>query len=482
MKDVVIIGGGVIGCLVGRELAKKQLNVLLLEKDNDIANGTTKANSAIVHAGYDATPGSLKAKYNVLGNALYSELCDALSVPFKRIGSLVLAYDESEMETLKTLYDKGQKNGVPEMALLSAEAVRALEPNIAADVVGALHAKTAGIVGPWELAIAAAENAMDNGMELQLNQTVIGIEKESTGYAIKTETQTIHTKMIVNCAGLYTDTIHNMVAEPSFHIIPRRGEYYVLDRGVGQFVNSVVFQCPNREGKGVLVVPTVHGNLLVGPNAEAVDGKEQLETTAEGLQFVWEKGKKTAPKLPANTVITSFAGLRATPSTDDFIVEEVENCEGFFDVAGIESPGLSAAPAIAEAVAEMVVARIGVQTGKVVPLNPTFNPLRRGAYHFIDQTDAVKKELIAANPKFGRVICRCENITEAEIVDAIKRNAGGRTLDGIKRRARPGTGRCQGGFCGPRVMEILARELNEDMVNIVKDGKESYILTHETKA
>lgn len=480
MKDVVIIGGGVIGCLVGRELSKYDLDVLLLEKENDIANVTTKANSAIVHAGYDAEPGSLKARYNVRGNALYGDLCDALNVPFNRIGSLVLAFDDSELVTIKELYDKGKINGVPDMEILDAAAVRKLEPNVSEKVMGALHARSAGIVGPWELAIAAAENAADNGMEIMLEQTVNNIERTTYGYRVMTDEQSIETRTVINCAGIHADAIHNMVAEPAFHIIPRRGEYYVMDRGVGDHVGSVMFQCPNKEGKGVLVVPTVHGNLLVGPNAEAVDGKDHFETTAAGLEFVWEKGVKTTPKLSKGAVITSFAGLRATPSTGDFIVGEVKDTEGFFDVAGIESPGLSAAPAIAEAVSGMVVERLEAIKGHV-GVNDGFNPERRGAYHFIDQPDEVKKSLIAKDPRFGRIICRCENITEAEIVDAIHRNAGGRTLDGIKRRARPGTGRCQGGFCGPRVMEILARELEKDMTEILKDGKDAYVLTHKTK-
>lgn len=476
MINITIIGGGVTGCLVARELSRYQLDVLLIEKDNDIANGTTKANSAIVHAGYDAKPGTLKAWFNVAGNALFDTLCRELNVPFKRIGSLVLGFSESEMHTLKELQQRGTENGVPGLTVIGADEVARLEPHRADTVVGALYAPTGGIVGPWELAIAAAENAMDNGVKLMLNTAVSRIEKIKDGYRVTAGGTTIETRCVINCAGLYADSIHNMVAEPAFSITPRRGEYYVLDHSEGDFVNHVIFQCPTPDSKGVLITPTVHGNLLVGPNAETVEGPEHRETTAAGLKQVREVASKSTGKINFGATITSFAGLRATPDTGDFIIGEAAGAPGFIDVAGIESPGLTAAPAIAVHVAELVQRHLGAVAEK-----PDFNPVRKPMVHFAHMSSAKKAELIAKDARFGRVICRCESITEGEILDAIHRNAGAATVDGVKRRVRPGMGRCQGGFCGPRVVEILARELHLPLTAVKKDGLDSTMLTGETK-
>ncbi|MFZ5969655.1 MAG: NAD(P)/FAD-dependent oxidoreductase [Bacillota bacterium] len=476
MYDVSIIGGGIIGCYIGRELARYKVKTVLLEKDTDVANGTTKANSAIVHAGYDAHPGTLKAKLNVLGNSMFDQACKELHVPFKRIGSFVLAFSEEEMETVHKLYKRGLENGVPAMEVLNREQVLALEPNLSDEIVGALHAKTAGIVGPWEMAIALAENAVENGMELKLENKVVGIDKIQGGYRIRTDKGAYESKYVINCAGVYSDEIHNMVAEPSFTIIPRRGEYNVFDKSVGNIVHKVVFQCPNKEGKGVLIAPTVHGNLLMGPNAEEVEEKGQIETTIGGLTYIRETAKKSVKSLPMHAVITNFAGVRSTPSTDDFIIEEVEGAKGFIDVAGIESPGLSSAPAIASYVVELL-----KEINGGLEANLDFNPIRRKIVHFIDLPGEEKAAMIAKDPRYGRIICRCENITEGEIVDIIKRKVGAITIDGVKRRARPGTGRCQGGFCGPRVMEILARELDQEITEIVKDSRASYMLTGPTK-
>lgn len=476
MYDVAIIGAGVIGCAVARELSRYDVKVVLLEKDTDIANGTTKANSAIVHGGYDAKPGSLKARFNVEGNAMFDKLCKELDVPFQRIGSLVLAFDHEDMEAIQELYERGLINGVPNMEILDREQVLALEPNLSKHVVGALHAPSAGIVGPWELAIAMAENAIENGVELKLESKVTKIEKLETGYQIFTDKGKVEATYVINCAGLYADEVHNMVAEPSFRIIPRRGQYNVFDRSVGDFVQKVIFQCPTKKGKGVLITPTVHGNLIVGPDAEELDCKESMETTMEGLGFIREQGRKSTENVPAHAIITAFAGLRATPSTGDFIIEEVTGSNGFIDVAGIESPGLTAAPAIAIYVLELL-----KNSGAMLQEKASFHPIRRKAIRFMELTDEEKAELIQKDPKFGKIICRCESITEGEIVDIIRRKAGALTVDGVKRRARPGTGRCQGGFCGPRVMEILARELEINITEVLKDRSGSYILTGPTK-
>jgi len=476
MYDVTVIGAGIIGTFIARELSKYQLKVLMVDKENDIANGTTKANSAIVHAGYDAKEGTLKAKLNVRGNELYENICKELDVPFKRIGSLVVAFNEQEMEAVKELFERGLENGVPQMEILDKERVLKLENNLNEEVVGALYAKTAGIVGPWELAIALAENALENGVEMLLNSPVTDIKKNSDGYSITAGDRIIQSKIIINCAGLYSDEINNMVNTPSFEILANRGEYNLFDKSVGNLVNTVVFRCPSEAGKGAVVLPTVHGNLLLGPTAESVDSKSNLSTTFEGLTSLNDHAQYTLKEVSFKNVITSFTGLRAKTKNQDFIIEESKESLGFFNVAGIDSPGLTAAPAIAEYVIELVKDRI-----EVLEKNQSFNPKRRPSIHFIELSHDEKARLIEKDPRFGRIICRCENITEGEIVDIIKRKAGATTLDGVKRRARPGSGRCQGGFCAPKVMEILAREQGIEITEVVKDGLDSHILIGETK-
>lgn len=478
MYDVAIIGAGVIGAGIARELMRYQLKVVVLEKDNDVANGTTKANSAIVHAGYDAPFGSNKGRFNVEGNAMYTQVCKDLDVEFKRIGSLVLAFDEEDRPTLEELYENGKRLGVPDLEIIEADRIREIEPNVSHSAVAALYAPTAGIVGPWELAISYMENAMDNGAELQLNAEVTAIEKKDGFFKVTTTTGVVEAKSVVNAAGLYADAIYAMVAEPDFKIQPRRGEYFLLDKELNGLVNTVVFQCPTKMGKGVLVSPTVHGNVIVGPNAEDLDSKEALNTTADGLEFVRGHALKTIEDLPFFMNITNFSGLRAEPSTGDFIIEESKKVPGFVNVAGIKSPGLSSAPAIAVYVAdELVKGILGAQMKK----NPAYNPKTRKKIRFVELSDEKKADLIRVEPSFGRIICRCETITEGEIVDAIHRNAGARTVNGVKRRCRPGAGRCQGGFCGPRVVEILARELKINPMEVELEGKDSHLLVGETK-
>lgn len=476
MYDVAIIGAGVIGSFVARELSKYNLDIILIEKDTDIANGTTKANSAVIHAGYDAKPGTLKAKLNALGNPMFDKVCKELDVSFKRIGSLVIATDEDEMNRIKELYERGLKNGIPHMQILDGEKVREKEANINESVIGALYSPTAGIICPWELAVALAENAADNGVEIKLESKVTDIEKKENDYHIYIDNEKIKAKYVINCGGVYSEEISRMVGDTSFKITPRKGQYNVLDKISGDIVKHVIFQAPTKYGKGVLVTPTVHGNLIVGPNAEELDDKENTETTREGIGFVREVSKKTTKKIPFNSTITSFSGLRAKPNTGDFIIEESKVAKGFINVAGIESPGLSAAPAIAQYV-------IDIFRGFYSDLQEKedFTPFRKPFIRFMELSNEEKARVIKEDYRYGRVICRCEGITEGEIVDVINRNAGARTLDAIKRRARPGMGRCQGGFCAPRVMEILARELGQDIKDIVKDGPESFILVEETK-
>ncbi len=476
MYDVAVIGAGIIGTFIARELSRYDLNIVLIEKDTDIGNGTTKANSAIVHAGYDAEPGTLKAKLNFLGNPMFDRVCEELDVPFERIGSLAVATNEEEMKNIQRLYERGLKNGTPDIKILSREEVREKEEGISEEVIGALYAPTAGIVSPFELAVALAENAGDNGVEIKLESKVTNIQRVENGYCISMGEEKLEAKYVINCAGVYAGEINEMVATKSFEIYPRRGQYNILDKSAGNIVSHVIFQAPTKLGKGVLVTPTVHGNLLVGPDAEDIDDREDTATTIERIEYIRRVSKKITSKIHFGTTITSFSGLRARPSTGDFIIEESKEAKGFINVGGIESPGLSAAPAIADYTID-ILKEIGGELKK----KEGFIASRKPFLRFMELNDGEKAELIRKDERYGRVICRCENITEGEIVDIINRNAGARTVDAVKRRARPGMGRCQGGFCGPRVMEILARELEKDIKEIVKDSSDSYILTGETK-
>jgi len=476
MYDIAVIGAGIVGCSIARALSKYQLKVVLIEKEPDVADGTTKANSAIIHAGYDAKPGTLKAQLNVLGNCAFDELCRDLDVPFKRIGSLVVAFNNEDVKTLRKLNEQGEKNGVPGLEILSRDMLRQIEPNISEEAKSALYAPTCGIVGPWELAIAMAENAMDNGTEIHLNTKIENISKTADGYLLFTNMGRYHAKYVINCAGLYADEINNMVAAPKFKIIPRRGEYNIMDKSVGKYVNTVIFQCPSKLGKGILVSPTVHGNLLIGPNSEDISDKDNYETTKRGLEYIFATASRSVKKLSTASVITAFAGLRARSETDDFIIEQSPDAHGFINVAGIDSPGLTAAPAISDYVVnilkEMAVDMIEKRE---------FVESRHAITRFNELTNEKKQEMINKDSRYGNIICRCETITEGEIVEAIHRNIGARTLDSVKRRVRPGSGRCQGGFCSPKVMEIIARELGIDITRVVKDNPESYILTNQTK-
>lgn len=478
MYDVVIIGAGVIGSFIARELSKYKLNIAIVEKDNEVSNGTTKANSAIIHGGYDAKPGTKMAKFNSSGNPMFDKVCEELDVPFKRIGSLVLAFNDEDMEALKELYDRGIENKIPDVEIIYKDKIMEMEPNINDDVLAALYSPTAGIVGSYELAIALCENAVDNGVKLMLNNQVKDIEKIDGGYRILTDNEELQSKYIINCAGVHADKINNMVAKESFKIIPKRGQYYILDKSASNITNHVIFQCPNKFGKGVLIAPTVHGNIIVGPDSEVLDDdqRDEKQTSGDSLDYVKNTASKSIKNIPFNKTITNFSGVRAEPSTKDFIIEESKDAKGFINVAGIKSPGLSSAPSIAEHVVSLI-----EKIDNGLEENKEFNP-RREMIVFDKLSKEEKSELIKKDSRYGRVICRCENITEGEIVDSINKSAGATTVDGIKRRVRPGAGRCQGGFCGPRVMEILARELGKDIKQVVKDGEKSNILTGKTKS
>ena len=473
--DVAVVGAGVIGSLIARELCRYNIKVALVEKNNDMATGTSKANSAIVHAGFDAKPGTLKGKLNVKGTALMPELCKTLGVPFKPVGSLVVAFSDEEVETLNELLERGNKNGVPGLEIYSAEKLREAEPYISDEAKAALWAPSAGIVCPYELTIAAAENAVVNGAEFIRNFEVKKIDFKGDEFTVSDGSNEFTAKYIINAAGIYCDEIAALIGDTSIHTMPRKGEYMLCDKSIGHLANHTIFQCPSKMGKGILVTPTVDGNLLLGPSALDIEDKEDVSTTADTLSDILEIAKKSVPCLTTREVITSFAGLRAHCTRDDFIIEPSEVNSKFINVAGIESPGLSSAPAIAEYVRDIL---LGFEAFEE---KANFNPVREEPVRFRHLTNDERKSLIEKNSAYGQIICRCETITEGEILDAIHAPAGARDVDGVKRRTRAGMGRCQGGFCGSKVVEILARELGVEINEITKFGGNSKILYERTK-
>lgn len=475
MIDVLIIGGGVIGCSIARELSRYDLDIVVVEKANDICCGTSKANSGIVHSGVDAHYGSLKAILNLEGNKMMEELSKELEFNYVKNGALILCFHDNDKSKLEDILSNGVKNGVEGLVILSGEEVQKMEPNVSTDVVAALYAPTSGIVCPFGLTIALAENAAMNGVEFRLNTTVVDIKKEKGSYQVHTNVGVLTTKYVINAAGVHADTIHNMISSNKATIIPRKGEYQLYDKSTGSLVTRTIFQLPSRLGKGVLVTPTTHGNLMIGPNAVDVLDKEGVFTTKEGLEEIREKASLSVKSIPDRKVITSFSGLRAHHTSNDFVIEEVSEAPGFFDVMGIESPGLTASPAIGKMVANMVVtsANAKPKVNFVAKRNAILNPSKLP----LDERNALIKE----RPAYGNIICRCEMISEGEIMEAIKRPVGATTIDGIKRRCRAGMGRCQGGFCLPKVVEILAKELNVDPSSIQKEGKNSKLLVGRTK-
>lgn len=476
MYDAVIIGGGVIGCAVARYLSRFQGRFCLLERENDVCCGTSKANSAIVHAGFDAKAGTLMAKYNVLGSRMMPQLAKELDFPFRRNGSLVLCLAQEDMPKLRALYENGIQNGVEGLEILDARRLHEMEPNISDGAVAALWAPTGGIVCPFQMTVALGENAIHNGVEIYRNAEVTEVKRgKDNTWQVVTKEDTLETRAVINAAGVYSGVLHNMVSRRKIHITPRRGEYLLLDKAAGETVHSTIFQLPGVLGKGVLVTPTVHGNLLVGPTAQDTEDFEGTNTTARGLAQVREKAGGSVKNLNFRQVITSFAGLRAHEDGHEFILGQPEDAAGFFDCAGIESPGLSAAPAIGQEMAAQVSGFLGLEE------KPNFDPIRRGPVNPKSLSKEQWAALIEKEPAYGQIICRCEQVSEGEILAAIRSPLGARDLDGVKRRTRAGMGRCQGGFCAPRVMELLARELGMAQNAITKSGKNSRMITAQGK-
>lgn len=477
MTDIIVIGAGVTGCGIARELARYDWEVTVLERASDVCEGTSKANSGIAHAGFDAIPGTMKAKLNVEGNQMMEALSKELDFPFKRNGSLVLCFDEEDRPKLQKLLEQGQKNGVKELRIIEREELKGLEPNISDNAVAALYAPTGGIVCPFSLTIALAENAAVNGVEFRLNTEVQKIEKISEGYRVITDQGVLESRVVINAAGVYADRFHNMVSEKKLQIIPRKGEYCLMDKKVGNYVTRTIFQLPTKYGKGVLVTPTVHGNLLAGPTAVDIDDYEGVNTTREGMEDLMKRAGLSVEGLPSRQIITSFAGLRAHAVTEqgDFVIGQVEDAPGFFDAAGIESPGLTCAPSLGRYLTAQVREYLPAAEKK------DFIATRKGIPSMALASPEERQRLIQENPLYADVVCRCELVTEGEIMDAIHRPLGATTLDGVKRRTRAGMGRCQAGFCSPRTVEILARELGKDMAEIGKNDEGSEFLTGYNK-
>lgn len=476
MFDVTIIGAGIVGCSISRELSKYNLKTCVLEKSSDVGSGTSKANSAIVHAGHDADPSTMKGKLNALGNSMYTNLSKELDFPFKRNGSLVLCFDKENLVDLENLLHQGEKNDVPDLVILGGDQVREMEPNITKACVAALYAPTGGIVCPYEMTIAMAENAYNNGVEYKFETEVTSIDKSTDNYIIKTNIGDIETKIIINAAGLFSDEINNMVSLHKFKILPKRGEYVLFDKAVGDLVTKTIFQLPTKLGKGVLVTPTVDGNLLVGPDAIDVESKADLSTTKEGIDDILLSARLSIQDpLPMNMVITSFAGNRAKNIGNDFIIAEALDAKNFINVASIDSPGLTCAPSIAVMVTDMVIEKLTPEK------NIGFNPIRKGIRKFREMSNEERKEIIKEIPEYGKIICRCETVTEGEIIDSIRRPLGATTLDGVKRRTRAGMGRCQSGFCATKVVDILSNELNIPRGDVTKSGGDSILITGKNK-
>ncbi len=471
MYDVIVIGGGVIGCAVARQLSRYVGNMALLERSQDVSEGASKANSGIIHAGFDAEPGSDKARLNVKGARMYPALCRELGVPYGQPGALVLGFDEADRVKIMKLHQQSLQNGVDGCRIIGKEEILALEPNINPDVLAALHVPGSGLASPYEVTHALANAACENGVSFIMETEVLDMKPVSGGWQIISDKGSLETRAFVNCAGIYGAYLHNKISPRKFTMIPRRGQYYLMDRENTLGFTLTIFQVPTAMGKGVLISPTTHGNLLIGPTAEDIDDPEDAGTTAEGLADVLKKAAKTWPGISVRSVITNFSGIRAHEAGGDFVIGAVEGAaEGAFEAIGIESPGLSAAPAIGEELGDWVAYSLQLPKKAYMP------PIRPKPKAFSHMSKTERQEAYNQDPDYGRIVCRCETVTEAEVRAAIREPVGARNLDGIKRRTRAGMGRCQGGFCSPRVVQLLCEELKLKPDQVTKFGGGSNIL------
>ena len=468
MRDIIVIGAGVVGCSIARELSKYNLDVLVVEKNSDVSEGISKGNSGIVHAGYNEKIGTLKAKLNIEGNKIFDDLSRDLQFPFKRNGAFILAFSDEEMKTLESLKENGEKLGVEGLEILTREEALNIEPNLNKEIVGVLNVKTSGIVSPYEMTIALAENAAENGVEFKLNSKVTSIEKISEGYKVTLNNkELVSGKLIINASGLEGAFLNNLVSMSKREINPVKGEYCLFDKVAGAMINKTLFQVPNKLSKGVLVTPTAEGNLLVGPNA--VEGKT-LETSREGIDEILDKSKKSLEELPVARILNTFSGIRPKTKGGDFIIEEVEDAKNFINVIGIDSPGLTAAPAIGVYVVNMIKERLDLVEKK------NFKKTREKIVRFAELSLEEKNRLIKEKPAYGHMVCKCEFVTEGEIVEAIHRPIKALTVDAIKRRTRASMGGCQGIGCTLPISKILSRELGIDISDINKNSEGSPVI------
>lgn len=477
MYDVIIIGAGVVGALIAREASKYKLNVLVIDKENDVGNETSMANSAIVHSGYDPLPGSLKARFNVAGNQMFDELADELDFHFGRVGSLTLAFSEEQIPVLLNLRKQARLNNV-DVKLLTPEEVLAMEPNINPEIKGALWAESSGIVDPFNMTAHAMENAVDNGVNLHLNEKVVALkdEKEKGIIIVTTDKGVYQGKVVINCAGVFADQIAKMIGEVDFKIRPRKGEYLILDHYAPDLVNATIFPLPSEKGKGVLISPTTSGNYILGPSSEFVDEKDDLATDRLTIDYVKKAVQSLVPSVPFGETIRAFSGLRASSDRGDFIIEPLKDHEHFINVAGIESPGLASSPAIAKYVVEELVSKL-----LTLVSNPHFNPRIKPYINMKALSLDEQNALIRKNPRFGQVVCNCEKITLGELDDLMSRSIPPRTVKAVKKRTRAGFGKCQGGFCQPAIVKYLSEYYQVDLTDVLYDKGGSNILRCSTK-
>lgn len=476
MYDCLIIGAGIIGSATARELAKYQGKFIVIERKNDVSCGTSKANSGIVHAGFDAVPGTLKAKFNVRGAKMYPSLSKELDFPYKKNGAFVLSFSEDGKSGLNELMNRAKENGVEGCSIISGDEIRQIEPCVSKEVVSGLYAKESGIVSPYEMTIAMAENAVTNGVTFEFEKEVTNIKKMDGYFVVECrDGSRYESNVVVNAAGVYADQINNMVSKKKYHITARKGEYCLLDKDNSYITKTTLFQLPTVMGKGVLVAPTTHSNILVGPSAMDVSDKDNVATSYEMLNDIWKKASLTVPNLPRGGIITQFSGLRAHEDKDDYVIGFSEDAKGFYNLLGIESPGLASSPAISLYAANEIKEYLHLST------NEGFIAKRVGIKHINNMTDEELREAIKENKEYGHVICRCEVVSEAEIREAIRRVPGAKDLDGVKRRVRAGMGRCQMGFCTPRIMEILAEELHISLEEVTKKGEGSSLTPRRIK-
>lgn len=472
--DIIIIGGGIIGCSIARELSKYHLDIAVFEKDIDIVNGSTKANSAIVHGGYDADSSKLKGYFSRRGNELFDTLDRELNFGFSRIGSLVLAFKEEDLSTLYKLKENGEKNGVKDLQILDRDEILSIEPGVSSSVLYALFCPSAGITSPYGMGIALMENAVKNGVKLFLDEEVTSITKclDRELFKITTNKGEYYSKKIINAAGVYSDHISKMVGVEDFYIIPRKGEYLILSRETGALANTVLFQCPSDLGKGVLITTTIYNNLLIGPNANEVLEKEDLSTSADSIKEIIKKARLTMPNIPINKFIRSFAGLRATSNKRDFIIEETR-IKGFINVAGIESPGLTSAPAIALYISDLIFKDTFTKN-----LKNDFDPYRMPIETALNKENTLNFKEVDALSKLSkgdpnRIVCRCEQVREGVILDALSRGIEVLSTDGIKRRTRAGMGACQGSYCHSHVKDLISECYNIDKILVSRGSNPS---------